>query len=484
MSAFRTLDQANVAGKRVLVRVDLNVPMENGKITDATRIERVAPTITEIAQKGGKVILLAHFGRPKGRDPKESLKPVAARARITSSSKHVAFADDCVGEAAEKAVAAMKNGDVLLLENTRFHKEEEKNDPAFVEQLAKLGDIYVNDAFSAAHRAHASTEGLARKLPAYAGRSMQAELEALGKALEQPQRPVIAIVGGAKVSTKLELLENLIDKVQALVIGGAMANTFMHAQGVNVQKSLAEKDMADTARRIMAKADDANCAIILPVDAIVAFHFKANAPSHAYGFDAIPPDGMVLDVASQSIERIKGAIDDAATLVWNGPLGAFEMPPFDAGTVEVARYAAARTKAGKLVSVAGGGDTVAALNHAGVGDKFTYVSTAGGAFLEWLEGRKLPGWRRSREVEAASRESGTSSSRSLDPASGNEQSAGGFIRPACVSAFVMTAITSIGPARGVSSNFGSSVLPLRISTRSSGMISTSSGTNGVRPACS
>jgi phosphoglycerate kinase len=390
MPDFRTLDSANLSGKRVLVRVDLNVPMDNGKVTDATRIERVVPTITEIADKGGKVILLAHFGRPKGRDPKESLKPVASELHHILK-RYVAFADDCVGEAAEKAVAAMKNGDVLLLENTRFHKEEEKNDPAFVEKLAKLGDIYVNDAFSAAHRAHASTEGLARKLPAYAGRSMQAELEALGKALEQPQRPVIAVVGGAKVSTKLELLENLITKVQALVIGGAMANTFMHAQGVNVQKSLAEKEMADTARRILAKAEAANCAIILPIDAIVAFHFEANAPSHAYGFDAIPEGGMVLDVASQSIERIKGAIDDAATLVWNGPLGAFEMPPFDAGTVEVARYAAERTRSGKLVSVAGGGDTVAALNHAGVGDQFTYVSTAGGAFLEWLEGRKLPG---------------------------------------------------------------------------------------------
>jgi phosphoglycerate kinase len=261
----------------------------------------------------------------------------------------------------------------------------------FVDKLAKLGDIYVNDAFSAAHRAHASTEGLARKLPAYAGRTMQAELEALGKALDHPQRPVIAIVGGAKVSTKLELLENLIAKVQALVIGGAMANTFLFAQGVKIGKSLAEKDMAETARRIMAKADDLNCAIILPVDAIVAFHFQANAPSHAYGLDAIPADGMVLDVGPQSIERIKGAVDDAATLVWNGPLGAFEMPPFDQGTVTIARYVAQRTQAGKLISVAGGGDTVAALNAAGVADKFSYVSTAGGAFLEWLEGRKLPG---------------------------------------------------------------------------------------------
>ncbi len=390
MSHFRTLDSADVSGKRVLVRVDLNVPMEHGKVTDATRIERIAPTITEIAGKGGKVILLAHLGRPKGRDVKESLQPVAAEVAQVIK-KHVGFADDCIGEAAEKAVAAMNNGDVLLLENTRFHKEEEKNDPAFVEKLSLLGDIYVNDAFSAAHRAHASTEGLAHKLPAYAGRSMQAELEALTKALEAPQRPVIALVGGAKVSTKLDLLENLITRVQALVIGGAMANTFLHAQGINVQKSLAEKDMAETARRILAKAEDAGCAIILPVDAIVAFHFQANAPSHAYGVDALPADGMVLDVGSQSIERIKGAIDDAATLVWNGPLGAFEMPPFDQGTVIVAHHAAERTKAKKLVSVAGGGDTVAALNHAHVADKFTYVSTAGGAFLEWLEGRKLPG---------------------------------------------------------------------------------------------
>src|SRR5437588_3340170 len=387
---FKILDSADLSGKRVLVRVDLNVPMEHGKVTDATRIERVAPTISEIAGKGGKVILLAHFGRPKGCDPKDSLKPVAAEVAHVLG-RHVGFADDCVGEVAEAAIKAMKNGDVLLLENTRFHQEEEKNDPAFVEKLAKLGDVYVNDAFSAAHRAHASTEGLAHKLPAYVGRTMQAELEALGKALDHPQRPVIAIVGGAKVSTKLELLENLIAKVQALVIGGAMANTFMHAQGVKIGKSLAEKDMAETARRILAKATEANCAIILPIDAIVAFHFQANAPSQAYGFDAIPADGMVLDIASQSIERIKGAIDDAATLVWNGPLGAFEMAPFDAGTVTVARCAAERTQAGKLVSVAGGGDTIAALNAAGVAEKFTYVSTAGGAFLEWMEGKALPG---------------------------------------------------------------------------------------------
>src|SRR5438477_2582839 len=340
---FKTLDSADLSGKRVLVRVDPNVPMGNGKVTDATRIERIEPTIAEIADKGGKVILLAHFGRPKGRDPKESLKPVATEvARVLK--RPVGFADDCIGEPAETAIAAMTDGDVLLLENTRFYKEEEKNDPAFVDKLAKLGDIYVNDAFSAAHRAHASTEGLAHKLPAYAGRTMQAELEALGKALDHPQRPVIAIVGGAKVSTKLELLENLITKVQALVIGGAMANTFRFALGVEIGKSLAEKDMAEKARRVLAKAEDANCAIILPVDAIIAFHFQANAPSHAYGLDAIPSDGMILDVGPQSIERIRGAVDDAATLVRNGPLGAFEMPPFDQGTVTVARHVAERTQ--------------------------------------------------------------------------------------------------------------------------------------------
>jgi phosphoglycerate kinase len=390
MAAFRTLDQANVKGKRVLLRIDLNVPMENGQVTDATRIERVAPTITEIADKGGKVILLSHFGRPKGPDPKESLKPIVV-AVAHAAKRHVFFAEDCIGPKAEAAVAAMKPGDILVLENTRFHRGEEKNDPLFVAELAKLGDLWVNDAFSVAHRAHASTEGLGHKLPAFAGRTMQAELEALSKALEAPKKPVIAIVGGAKVSTKLELLENLIGKVEALVIGGAMANTFLHAQGQNVGKSLVEKDMADTARRILEKAEAGNCAIILPVDAIVAYHFEANAPSQAYGVDAIPAEGMILDVGGQSIERVKGAIDEAATLVWNGPMGAFEMHPFERATVEIAKYAAERTKAGKLVSVAGGGDTVAALNAAGVVHQFTYVSTAGGAFLEWMEGKPLPG---------------------------------------------------------------------------------------------
>jgi phosphoglycerate kinase len=387
---FRTLDDVDVRGKRVLLRVDLNVPMENGRVTDATRLERVGPTVTEIADKGGKVVLLAHFGRPKGRDAKESLKPVAeALSRVIK--KPVAFTDDCIGEPAEKVVAAMKDGDILCLENTRFHKEEEKNDPAFVTELAKLGDIWVNDAFSAAHRAHASTEGLGRKLPAYAGRTMQAELHALGKALEAPTKPVIAVIGGAKVSTKIDLLENLVSKVDALVIGGGMANTFLHAQGIGIGKSLAEKDLTATALRILEKAEASNCAIILPVDAVVAFHFAANSPSHAYGLDAIPAEGMILDVGPRSIARIHAAIDDAATLVWNGPLGAFEMTPFDRGTMQAARHAAERTKARKLISVAGGGDTVAALNQAGVAGDFTYVSTAGGAFLEWMEGKPLPG---------------------------------------------------------------------------------------------
>jgi phosphoglycerate kinase len=390
MKQFRTLDDVDVNGKRVLLRVDLNVPMDNGRVTDTTRLERVGPTITEISAKGGKVILLAHFGRPKGRDPKESLKPVAA-ALSQVIKKPVCFADDCIGDVAQKAIAGMKDGDILCLENTRFHKEEEKNDPAFVAELAKLGDIWVNDAFSAAHRAHATTEGLGHKLPAYAGRTMQAELDALSKALEAPAKPVIAIVGGAKVSTKIDLLENLVAKVDALVIGGGMANTFLHAQGVGVGKSLAEKDLAATALRIMEKAESANCAIILPVDAVVASQFAANAPSHAYGLDAIPTDGMILDVGPQSTARIHAAIDDAATLVWNGPLGAFEMTPFDKGTMVAAKHAAERTRAKKLISVAGGGDTVAALNQAGVADDFSYVSTAGGAFLEWMEGKPLPG---------------------------------------------------------------------------------------------
>jgi phosphoglycerate kinase len=386
----RTLDDVDVKGRRVLLRIDLNVPMENGRVADATRIERVLPTIREISGKGGKAVVLSHFGRPKGRDPKDSLKPIA-EALGEQLGRPVAFAEDCIGAAAGKAVKAMKDGDVLVLENTRFHPGEETNDPTFVKELAKNGDIYVNDAFSAAHRAHASTEGLAHVLPAYAGRALQAEMDALTKGLETPARPVVAVVGGAKVSTKIDLLQNLVGRVDALVIGGGMANTFLHAIDIGVGRSLAERDLAPVAQRIIDAARDHNCAIILPIDAVVASEFKAGAPHHTYGIDAIPGDGMILDVGSQSVERINSAIDDAATLVWNGPLGAFELSPFDQGTVAAARHAAERTRAGRLVSVAGGGDTVAALNHAGVAEQFTYVSTAGGAFLEWLEGKSLPG---------------------------------------------------------------------------------------------
>lgn len=391
MSTFRTLDDANVKGRRVLVRVDLNVPTDDkGQITDLTRIVRAMPTISELADKGARVVILSHFGRPKGRDLKESLRPIAAAAAKVLG-KPVAFAEDTIGEPAESAVAALKDGEIVMLENTRFHAGEEKNDPAFVKALAQLGDIYVNDAFSAAHRAHASTEGLAHVLPAFAGRTMQAELEALSRGLEAPKRPVVAVVGGAKVSTKIALLENLVSRVDALVVGGGMANTFLLAQGVAIGKSLAEHDLTDMALRILAAAEKHGCSIILPVDAVVAWDFKAGTENHAYGLDAIPADGMILDIGPQSIERVRAAIDDAATLVWNGPLGAFELEPFDRGTVAAATHAAERTRAGKLVSVAGGGDTIAALNQADATDDFSYVSTAGGAFLEWLEGKTLPG---------------------------------------------------------------------------------------------
>jgi phosphoglycerate kinase len=390
MPRFRTLDDADVKNKRVLLRVDLNVPTESGKVTDATRIERQAHTINEIADKGGKAILLSHFGRPKGVDPSQSLRPVAQEvARVLG--RPVAFAEDCIGDKAAAAVARMRAGDILCLENTRFHKGEEKNDAAFVAELAKLGDLWVNDAFSAAHRAHASTEGLGHVLPAYAGRSMQAELDALGKALDAPERPVAAIVGGAKVSSKLELLGNLIAKVNVLIIGGGMANTFLVAQGKNVGKSLAERDLADTARDILAKAKTQGCEIVLPVDAVVAKEFKANTPSRAVSVDAVADDEMILDIGPRSIEHAVSVLGRIKTLVWNGPFGAFEMEPFDNGTIEAAEAAAELTAAGKLVSVAGGGDTVAALNAAGVAERFTYVSTAGGAFLEWMEGKALPG---------------------------------------------------------------------------------------------
>ncbi|WP_108819092.1 phosphoglycerate kinase [Pseudovibrio sp. Alg231-02] len=389
--SFKTLSDAELSGKRVLVRVDLNVPMKDGIVTDATRIERVLPTIREISEAGGKVILLAHFGRPKGQVVAEmSLAPVAGPV-ADLLGKPVAFAKDCTGDVAKAAVDAMADGDVLLLENTRFYAGEEKNDPEFAKALAANGDLYVNDAFSAAHRAHGSTEGIAKLLPAFAGRTMQAELEALGSALSTPERPVLAVVGGAKVSSKIDLLENLVSKVDILVIGGGMANTFLAAKGVNVGKSLCEHDLADTAIRIMAAAEKANCEIVLPTDAVVAWEFAANTKNETVALDAIPADAMMLDVGAASIEVVKAKIDTAKTLVWNGPLGAFEIAPFDKATVAAAQHAAARTKEGKLKTVAGGGDTVAALNHAKASEDFSYISTAGGAFLEWLEGKALPG---------------------------------------------------------------------------------------------
>jgi phosphoglycerate kinase len=390
MPSFKTLDQADVKNKRVLVRVDLNVPMENGRVSDMTRIERILPTIRELSDKDAKVILLSHFGRPKGVDKSQSLEPLVS-VLATALGKTVLFAPDCIGADAERAVSVLQAGQVLVLENTRFHKGEEKNEPDFVAALAKHGDIYVNDAFSAAHRAHASTEGLAHKMPAFAGRALQAELEALQSALEKPERPVMAVVGGAKISTKLALLGNLLAKVDKLAIGGAMANTFLAAQGKPVGKSLVEKDLLDTARDILAKAKSSNCEIILPVDVVVAGEFKARSPSKVVATDKVGNDDMILDIGRASIGHVIAALAASKTLVWNGPFGAFEMEPFDVGTNEVAEAAAELTEAGKLRSVAGGGDTVAALEHAGAADRFTYVSTAGGAFLEWLEGKPLPG---------------------------------------------------------------------------------------------
>ncbi|TSD89267.1 phosphoglycerate kinase [Mycobacterium sp. KBS0706] len=391
MSAFKTLDDVDVRGKTVLVRGDLNVPVEDGHVSDTTRLDRLAPTIDEIADKGGRVVLLSHFGRPKGVTPEFSLKTIVLPALEEVLERPVAFAEDCVGPKAEAAVKALKDGQILLLENVRFHPEEEKNDPAFAKALAALGDLYVNDAFSAAHRAHASTEGIAHHLPAIAGRLMQAELEALSAALEAPKRPVLAIVGGAKISTKLDLLGNLVAKVDRLVLGGGMANTFLAAQGVDVGKSLCEHDMADAVHAILGKAEAAGCEIVLPVDGVVAREFKADAPHQAVDNSAIPADAMLLDIGPKSVANLKALLAETKTVVWNGPLGVFEKRPFDAGTVAVARAAADLTKAGKLLTVAGGGDTVAALAHAGVENRFSYISTAGGAFLEWLEGKDLPG---------------------------------------------------------------------------------------------
>jgi phosphoglycerate kinase len=387
---FRTLDGVDVRGKRVLVRVDLNVPVEDGSVSDTTRIERVAPTIIEIADKGGKVILLSHFGRPKGRDAAQSLKPVAP-AIASILKRPVAFAEDCVGDRAATAVRAMKPGDILCLENTRFHPGETRNDPDFAAQLAALGDIFVNDAFSAAHRAHSSVEALGHRLPAYVGRAMQDELEALTKVLQTPIRPLAAIVGGAKVSTKLDLLGSLLAKVDILLIGGGMANTFLAARGYSVGKSLCERDLLPTACEIMDEGKAKGREILLPVDAVVAKSFAANAPSRVVAVDGVGDDEMILDIGPRSIEHVCSVLVRVKSLVWNGPFGAFELEPFDTGTVEIAEAAAELTAAGKIITVAGGGDTVAALNAAGAADRFTYVSTAGGAFLEWLEGKALPG---------------------------------------------------------------------------------------------
>ncbi|MFT8518739.1 MAG: phosphoglycerate kinase [Acetobacter syzygii] len=388
---FATLDKLDPKGKRILLRVDLNVPMKDGQVTDQTRIERIVPTIAELADKGGRVILLSHFDRPKGQVvPDMSLKPIAT-ALATALGRPVSFAHDCIGPDAEAAARSLTDGEVLLLENTRFQPGEEQNDAGLSAALASLGDVYVNDAFSAAHRAHASTAGVATHLPSFGGRLMEAELQALYAALENPERPVGAIVGGAKISTKLQLLENMLEKVDMLAIGGAMANTFLAAQGLNVGKSLKEDDMLDTARLIMAQAKAKNCDLILPVDVVISEDFMAGAPTSTVPVTAIPDGWMALDVGPETVKLLNSKLAGLKTLVWNGPLGVFELPPFDEGTNAVAQQAGKLTKAGSLKTVAGGGDTVSALRHAGVLHDMTYVSTAGGAFLEWLEGKILPG---------------------------------------------------------------------------------------------
>jgi phosphoglycerate kinase len=388
---FRTLDDLDIAGKRVLVRVDINVPVRDGRGTDLTRMAAIRPTVREIAEKGGSPILLAHFGRPKGKpDPTMSLGPLAPTlAQVLGLP--VEFAPDCIGAETMTFAATLPHGSVLLLENTRFHPGEEANDPEFADELSRIGELYVNDAFSAAHRAHASTEGLAHLLPSAAGRLMQSELEALERALTSPERPVIAVVGGAKVSTKLDLLGNLILKVDQIVIGGAMANTFLAARGVDVGKSLVERDLVDTARRIATTAESRGCTLVLPRDVVVAPELREGVETRTVPAHKCPPDMMILDAGPESVANICGRFERARTVVWNGPLGAFETPPFDAATTACAAKVAELTRAGRLLSVAGGGDTVAALHRAGVGDDFSYVSTAGGAFLEWLEGKALPG---------------------------------------------------------------------------------------------
>lgn len=391
MPKFNTLDDMDLEGKVVLTRVDVNVPVENGQVTDTTRIDKIIPTVKDIQAKGGIPVLLAHFDRPKGkRVDAMSLKQIVP-ALEAALGQPVVFADDCIGGPAKRVVAALEPGQIALLENTRFHEGEETNDATFAASLAALGGVYVNDAFSASHRAHASTEGLARLLNAAAGRLMEAELLALEAALGDPQRPVMAVVGGAKVSSKLDLLTNLVAKVDHLVIGGGMANTFLVAQGVEVGKSLAERDMADTARSILEKAEQTGCKIHLPVDIVVAREFKAGAESQTLPVAECPADAMILDAGPQTVDAMREAMTACKTLIWNGPLGAFEIEPFDAATNAAAQVAAELTRNGQLVSVAGGGDTVAALNKAGASQDFTFISTAGGAFLEWMEGKTLPG---------------------------------------------------------------------------------------------
>ncbi|HML28706.1 MAG TPA: phosphoglycerate kinase [Hyphomicrobium sp.] len=391
LDKLKTTNSIDVAGKRVIVRADLNVPVKDGKVTDATRVERVLPGVRALADRGAKVIVISHFGRPKnGPEADLSLKPIAS-AMQELLGRPVAFGADSIGAQAAATVSGMKNGDIALLENLRFHKGEEKNDPNFAEELAKLGDIFVGDAFSCAHRAHASTEGLTNYLPSFAGPLLMEEINALRTALEKPQRPTAAVVGGAKVSTKIPVLTNLVAKVDKLIIGGGMANTFLQAMGVMVGKSLAEPEFDATARDILTEAKGKGCEIILPIDAVIAREFKDGAANEVVAIDSVPFDAMILDVGPQSVARMTEVLTASKTLLWNGPLGAFEISPFGEGTFALARAAAELTRAGKLASIAGGGDTVAALNAAGVTDDFTYVSTAGGAFLEWLEGRELPG---------------------------------------------------------------------------------------------
>lgn len=389
---FRTLDDIDCKGRRVLVRADLNVPLRDGKVSDATRIERLAPTLLELIEKGARVAVISHFDRPKGKVvPAMSLRSVVETLSAALGGRPVAFAEDCIGPAAAAAVDSLPEGGVALLENLRFHPGEEANDGGFADALAAVGDLYVNDGFSVSHRAHASTEALAHRLPAFAGRGMQAELEALSVALETPRKPVAALVGGAKVSTKLAVLGHLLERVDSLIIGGGMANTFLHALGTDVGASLCERDLADTAREIMARADSAGCRVVLPSDVVIAAALEEGTVTEVVPIGAVPPDRMILDIGPDSVAALSAHLEDCRTLLWNGPLGAFEVSPFDAGTNAVARRAAVLTAAGTLVSVAGGGDTVAALRRAGAIDGFSYVSTAGGAFLEWLEGRELPG---------------------------------------------------------------------------------------------